>query len=94
MRRRKPLKRSTRPIRSVSKVRRTRLTKYSELRLAFLRERTRCQVCGATSTQVHHIAGRLGQRLFDFDDCAALCFGCHRFIHDNPAWAKANGYRK
>jgi hypothetical protein len=22
----------------------------------------------------------------------AVCFWCHRKIHDNPAWARARGY--
>ena len=94
MKRRKPLKRSTKPIRRVSKVRRTRLTKYAELRLAFLRERLYCEVCRkAVSTQVHHLAGRMGQKLCDFSRCLAVCFNCHRYIHDNPKWARENGFR-
>src|SRR4029077_18671490 len=94
VKRHKPLKRSTKPIRRVSKVRRTRLTKYAELRLAFLRERLYCEVCKTkVSTQVHHLAGRQGQKLTYFEHCIAVCFGCHRFIHDNPKWARENGFR-
>jgi hypothetical protein len=92
--RRKPLKRSKRPIRRASKVRRTQLTRYAELRLAFLREHLWCEVgdCKRSSTQVHHKRGRVGQRLNDFENVLAVCFFCHRSIHDNPKWAKMMGY--
>lgn len=94
MRRSKPIRRSSKPIRRVSKVRRTRLTRYAELRLEFLREHLWCEVgdCKKPSTQVHHKAGRLGQRLLDFENCMAICFSHHRYLHDHPAWARANGY--
>ena len=94
VKRRKPIRRSTKPIRRVSKVRRTRLTRYYELRLAFLREHLWCEVgdCKASSTQCHHKAGRLGQKLLDFDNCLAVCFTHHRAIHDNPKWARSMGY--
>jgi hypothetical protein len=94
MKRRKPLKRSTKRIPRVSKVRRTRLTRYSELRLAFLREHLFCEIgnCKEVSTQVHHIEGRLGQKLCDFENCLAVCFSHHRAIHDHPKWAREQGY--
>jgi hypothetical protein len=94
IKRRKPLKRSTKPIRRVSKVRRTRLTKYAEMRLQFLRDNLWCQVgnCKAPSTQCHHLRGRIGQRLNDFENVLAVCFLCHKKIHDNPKWARQNGY--
>ena len=44
------------------------------------------------STQVHHLAGRIGQRLCDFENCLAVCFEHHREIHDHPRWARQNGY--
>lgn len=94
IRRYKPLQRSRKRICRVSKVRRTRLTEYYEKRLEFLRANLWCQVgsCKNSSTQVHHLAGRHGKRLLDFERCVATCFTCHRKIHDHPAWAKANGY--
>jgi hypothetical protein len=42
--------------------------------------------------QIHHMSGRLGRKLFE--DFLAVCFGCHRRIHDNPAWAKSQGFLK
>jgi hypothetical protein len=94
VKRRRPLKRSTRPLRRASKVRRTQLTRYSELRLAFLREHLFCEVgrCKELSTQVHHLAGRNGQRLCDFTNCLAVCFLHHKQIHDHPRWAREQGY--
>lgn len=96
IRRRKPLKRSTKSIRRVSKVRRTRLTEYSERRLEFLRAHLWCEVgnCKNSSTQVHHMTGRQGQKLLDFQNCLAVCFSCHRFLHDHPRWAREQGYLK
>jgi hypothetical protein len=81
-------------LRRASKVRRTQLTKYSELRLAYLREHLFCEVgnCKNMSTQVHHLAGRQGKRLLDFNNCLAVCFDCHRQIHDHPRWAREQGY--
>lgn len=95
--RRSPLKRKTSlkrktPLRRTSTLRRTQLRKYSELRLAFLRRHVACWICGELATEVHHTAGRNGVRLCDFDHCMAVCFLCHKKIHDNPKWARENGF--
>jgi hypothetical protein len=92
LRRKKPL-RASRGLRRASKLRRTQLREYSEKRLEFLRANLICHVCKkATSTEAHHVRGRIGKRLLDFKYCLAICFGCHRKIHDNPKWARAEGY--
>jgi hypothetical protein len=58
----------------------------------FLREHLFCALCQSLATEVHHKRGRIGQRLLDFEACMPLCFACHRFIHDNPRWARQMGY--
>jgi HNH endonuclease len=92
LKRKTPLKRSRKTLRSASRVRATQLRIYSKNRLAFLRANPWCHLCGEVSTEVHHIKGRLGQLLNDFTNCLAVCFNCHRQIHDRPRWAREQGY--
>jgi hypothetical protein len=51
----------------------------------------KCEVCGHAGDQVHHKEGR-GKKLCAVNTFLAVCAGCHRRIHDNPAWARENGY--
>lgn len=44
------------------------------------------------STEVHHKAGRYGGNYLDVTTWAAVCSESHRWIHDNPAQAKAEGW--
>jgi hypothetical protein len=91
LKRKTPLKAKTR-LRRVSKVRASRLREYSRLRLEFLRKHVQCMICGAIATEAHHKRGRIGKRLNDFVHCLAVCFFCHRRIHDYPRWAREQGY--
>lgn len=92
LKRKTPL-RASRGLKRASRVRRTQLRHYSEKRLEFLRLHLFCQICEhRVSTEVHHRQGRNGKRLLDFSDCLAVCFSCHRKIHDRPKWARENGY--
>ena len=84
--------RSRSRLRRVSKVRNTQLREYARMRLSFLRAHLHCQICGGISSEVHHKHGRIGQRLMDFEHCLAVCFPCHRYLHDNPRWAREQGY--
>lgn len=69
------------------------MMQYSELRLDFLRTHLWCEVgdCKRSSKWVHHKRGR-GKWLLDVEYWLAVCFWCHRRIHDNPAWAREQGY--
>jgi hypothetical protein len=91
MKRHKPLSRRSR-LRRASKIRQTQLRTYSAARLAFLREHLLCAMCGKIATEVHHKRGRIGVRLLDFEACLPLCLSCHRKIHDNPGWARSQGF--
>ena len=52
-----------------------------------------CQVCWiARSTEVHHTAGRLSDRLLDDTKWITTCAACHRWIHDNPMLARKKGW--
>ena len=69
-----------------------RLQEYQKLRKWFLLEKAYiCEVCGGLGDQVHHKARR-GKNLCAIHTFLAVCGPCHQKIHDNPAWAKKNGY--
>ena len=53
-----------------------------------------CQVqgCSNESQHAHEIKTRArGGSVLDTDNILAVCFHCHRKIHDNPAWATEMG---
>jgi hypothetical protein len=90
--RRRPLLRKTR-LRPISAKRRRVGAIYTKIRQEYLTENPICQVCHcSSSSQIHHMAGRVGSKLNDVKDFLAVCFNCHRRIHDNPAWAVANKF--
>lgn len=65
---------------------------YLALREAFLNEHFWCQVCKEEiAMEVHHKAGRR-ENLLKIETWLAVCPGCHRIIHDQPAWAREQGY--
>lgn len=55
------------------------------------RDEMRCQVCGATGTEIQHRVRRRegGHR---FSNLIRVCSTDHRTIHTNPAWALAEGF--
>ena len=100
--RRKPLKRSTKPLsrtarlRRVSKKRGKALRVYARLRAAFLWDGgwvKVCEVwnCPSLATEVHHKAGR-GKNLNNVATWMAVCRPHHEKIHRNPSWARAHNY--
>lgn len=90
--RRRPLLRKTR-LRPISAKRRRVGAIYTKVRIQHLLKNPMCKVCQRSpSSQIHHMAGRVGDKLNDVKDFLAVCFNCHRRIHDNPAWAVKNKY--
>lgn len=77
-----------------SKKRKKQVQQYNKLRAQFLTDNPLCKVCGRMAGEVHHKAGRIGERLLDVDNFLAVCHDCHVKIEMNPAWAKENGYSK
>lgn len=59
-----------------------------------LAERPVCERCdSARSTDVHEPGMRSrGADICDPDQCVCLCWPCHRWIHDHPAEATAEGW--
>lgn len=83
-------------VRPVSKKRKYASKIYAEKRIAFLARHPKCQVCPLLNTdnfasQIHHRNGRNGPNYLDENTWVATCMDCHLFIHNNPAWAYANG---
>lgn len=68
---------------------------YRPLSKKYLKENPVCEVkgCGKPSTNIHHKNGRTGKRLYDLKYFLACCGTCHpKRIHENPKWARKNGY--
>jgi hypothetical protein len=67
---------------------------YSKRRRLFLEAWPTCQhpdVCGSPATDVHHMAGRDGDRLLDESRWIALCRPHHEHVTAHPALAIAQG---
>jgi len=83
-------------IRKISKKRSAQVRTYSKIRKEFLEENPYCQAripeCTIQATQVHHKAGREGDRLNDTSRFLAVCDSCHKWIELNPLKAKEQGY--
>lgn len=78
---------------SVSKRRSAELREYSKLRKDFLLAHPKCTVYpNLNSSDIHHMRGRWGARLNETEYWMAVSRSAHREIHDNPAWAKEQGY--
>jgi len=79
-------------IKKISDKHRERLKKYQELRDQYFLEHPTCEFPGCTSKriQLHHRAGRLGQKLYE--DFMSCCSTHHEYIHMNPTESYENGW--
>lgn len=50
------------------------------------------EVCLIHATDIHHMAGRVGELLTNTNYFMPVCRMCHRYIHDHSAWAEENGF--
>jgi hypothetical protein len=65
---------------------------WHKLRDAFLLKNPICQACCVCpATEVHHKRGR-GKFLLAEEYFMAVCWACHKLIHNDPAWAIRKGY--
>jgi len=78
----------------VSKKRQVQQLKYSVLRIEFLGkiENKACPITGLETTDIHHKKGRVGSLYLDTKFWVALSREGHKFVEENPIWAKENGY--
>lgn len=85
---------SLNPIPKVSKKRQIENAKYSVLRIEFLGkpENRICPITNQPTTDIHHKKGRIGSLLLDTRYWIALSREGHKFVEENPEWAKENGY--
>lgn len=79
-------------IKPVSNKRQKELRTYSTLRKQYLQDHEDCQAqldqCSQTATDIHHKAGRIGDKLNDTSDWLAVCRPCHNWIEEHPKEAK------
>lgn len=78
----------------VSKKRKIENAQYSVLRIEFLGkpENKKCPITGQPTTDIHHKKGRIGKLFLDTKYWVALSREGHKFVEENPEWAKENGY--
>ncbi len=76
-----------------SKKQQKRLREYNKLRNEFLEANPECMIegCYQPST-LHHAKGRIGNDLTDVSTFRNLCASHHRYVEENPTWAKEHGY--
>ena len=72
---------------------------YSKKRRTFLEKHPHCQaripgVCTGNSTDVHHMAGRIGDNYLDEGAWLSVCRACHMWIEEHPKEARAMGFSK
>jgi hypothetical protein len=80
-------------VRQVSAAQRVKWDEYAGAKALFLMGRTRCERCNCVAVlELHHKRGRVGALLTDHRYFAALCRRCHRWVHENPAEARAAGW--
>ena len=99
---RTPLKRGSSTLNSrtyikrKSKKREAEQEVYLDKRIKYLRSNPHCQVlledCTIMATQVHHKARRVGENYTNEKTFLAICDNCHRYLENNPVFAKENNY--
>ena len=70
---------------------------YSKKREKFLRKHPLCQIpipgiCTHKATEIHHIDGRIEDKLTDEKGFRSATRECHKWVHANPEAARALGY--
>lgn len=86
------------PIKKVSDKEQKRQNEYKKVRKEYLSQNLFCKAgfpgCTKLATDVHHMAGRLGDLLTDTENFLPVCRGCHSLIEVNPEAAKLAGLSK
>jgi hypothetical protein len=69
---------------------------YSVLRVVFLKQHPNCKCnlpgCTGVATQVHHMAGRVGELYLDTTKWLPVCHHCHHWVELHPEEAKELGF--
>ena len=82
------------PIKKVSEKRSVENLQYSADRIVFLGkpENKICPITKKPTTDIHHKRGRIGSLLLDQRYWVALSREGHKYVEENPEWAKMNGF--
>lgn len=93
----KMTKTQNKPQKSIARVsdkRKIENLKYTAQRIIFLgkKENQICPITKKQTTDVHHKKGRVGSLFLDERFWVALSREGHKFVEENPEWAKENGY--
>lgn len=81
-------------IKKVSEKRKLENIIYQSERIKFLMlpENKVCPITKQQTTDIHHKKGRIGSLYLDKKYWIALSREGHKFVEENPKWAKENGY--
>lgn len=79
-------------IKKVSIKRNIENLEYVKVRLDYLNEHSKCEVCEGSATEIHHKKGRRGNMLTNTEHFLAVCRPCHNRIENNREWAYEQGY--
>ena len=88
-------KKSSGVIKPISDKKLEELAIYRVERDKYLKEHPICEVedCNNPSNHIHHKNGRNGAMLYNKEYFMAVGGCCHpKRIHENPEWARENGY--
>lgn len=81
------------PIPRQSARRKVEARQYAKLRVAFLGERPKCEICGKRASQdVHHTRGRYNGQYLAVTSWMAVCRYCHDYLHQHPKQAREMGW--
>lgn len=93
--RRPPKPKRRTPLPKVSAKREKLNRVYSKKRKQFFKEGDMCEAglpgCTIEATDLHHPAGRMGNRLIEVERCKKVCRSCHRKLEEDPRLAKELG---
>lgn len=81
-------------INPVSKKRARENREYLRLKRDYLEANMDCFIpfCSEMATDIHHMRGRVGTLLTDTQYFRSVCRLHHDKIHQNPEWAREQGY--
>lgn len=88
---------TSKPIRPRSSKRSKQEKLYSAKRALFLAEHPHCEIpvpgiCTHKATDIHHVDGRVEDKLTDENGFKAACRKCHQWTHNNSEAARELGY--
>lgn len=89
-------KRKAKRINPISEKQKERLKRYRINRDEYFEENPICQFpdCNSRDITLHHMAGKIGDLLFDKRWFKSLCFTHHRFVEENPLESQKLGLSK